>query len=65
MIYLTEIKAFDPQDGRLKTWAGPRIKARSLVEAKQIIQQTGLGYCWIIGVFMEEIETDIEIFKLN
>ena len=65
MIYLTEIKAFDPQDGRLKTWVGPRIKARSLEEANKIIQQTGLGYCRIIGSLKEEIETDIKIFKLN
>lgn len=54
MIFLTKLKAVDPNDGELKTWSGPRISAISWGEAKEKIKNR--GYLEIDGVLHEEID---------
>lgn len=63
--WATEIIAIDPADGELKTWAGPQILAWSREHAEHIIQNSGLGFCRLLGTVEEEIEeTDwIEILR--
>lgn len=56
MIFTTEIKAIDPKDGDLKTWAGPNIDAISYTFAEQHLQRNGLGYCEITGQLISEID---------
>ena len=46
--WLTEIKAIDPIDGQLKTWAGPEVNALTLAMAEHHCK-TLLGYCRVIG----------------
>lgn len=53
--WVTEIKAIDPVDGELKTYAGPNVPALNLVIAEQYCQDNGLGYCRIIGELVAEI----------
>lgn len=53
-IYVTEIRAIDPMDGELKTWAGPNIEAICYSEAEHICQ-TRLGYCKVTGMLVSEI----------
>ncbi len=53
--WLTEIRALDPSDGEIKTWAGPRIPAITFGFAEQYCQNNGLGYCKVIGEFVAEI----------
>lgn len=57
-IFVTEISAFDPIDSALKTWSGPNIIAKSEEEADFLIQNTGLGYCKVIGELAGLIDTD-------
>lgn len=54
-IWLTEIMAIDPNDGKLKKWCGPDIKAFTPTLAEQYCQQNGLGYCKVIGELVREI----------
>lgn len=54
-LYLTQIQAVDPNDGELKTWAGPPIPADSYEEAVRYAQNNGLGYLVILGPIEEEI----------
>lgn len=56
MIFTTEIKAIDPKDGELKTWAGPNIDAISYTFADKYLQNNGLGYCNITGTLISEID---------
>lgn len=62
MKFVTEIHALDPKDGHLKKWAGPEIDADSIDEAREYCDNNGLGYCDIIGEFVEEVDgwTDFE-----
>lgn len=55
-MYVTKLKAIDPNDGILKDWMGDYIKANSEEEAKQWVQNNGKGYLNIEGVFIEEID---------
>lgn len=55
-MYVTTLKAIDPNDGILKDWMGDYIKANSEEEAKQWVQNNGKGYLNIEGVFIEEID---------
>ena len=59
MIWLTEIRAMDPQTGELADWCGPRIEADSYEEALNYCNSNCLGYCKIIGR-MDEIHDLIE-----
>lgn len=55
-MYVTTLKAIDPNDGILKDWMGDYVKASSEEEAKQWVQNNGKGYLNIEGVFIEEID---------
>ena len=62
MYWLTEIEATNPDTNELCTWAGPRISAETEEEARQICIMTGMGYCKVLGKFIEDIaiiETNI------
>lgn len=48
-LYVTEINAMDPLDGRIKAYSGPHIVAKNMDEAVLLCQNTGLGYCSVIG----------------
>ena len=65
--WTTEIQAIDPFDLELKTWMGPIIESPSLEDAERYCQENGLGYCKIIGEFIEEIGWNSALFanKLN
>ena len=56
-IYVTELWAIDPIDHILKSWSGPDIIAKNEEEAQGLIQNTGLGYCQIIGELQGLIDT--------
>lgn len=56
-MYATKLKAIDPNDGILKDWMGDYVKASSVEEAKQWVQNNGKGYLDIHGEFVEEIDS--------
>ena len=64
MYYTTELKAIDPKDGKVKTWAGPRIWADSPEQAREYCQRNGLGFCFILGE-TNEVSLGEEILWLN
>ena len=68
MTFTTTIKAIDPKDGELKTFAGPNVKAISWKLAEKHLQLNELGYCEISGELVCEVEgnkvTDFEM-KMN
>lgn len=68
-IFVTEILAIDPEDNAIKHFSGPHITASSEEEAHFLCQNTGLGYCRIIGELVGLIDTngnDVkDAFKLN
>lgn len=77
-IYITEIEAIDPKDGKLKKWAGQVVNALTEKEARKHLDENGFGYCKIIGRLVSEIpckkgsyepdfdnEIDYENYKLN
>jgi hypothetical protein len=49
MIFLTEIRAIDPQTNELTDWCGPRIEAANFEDAQNYCNKNGLGYCNVIG----------------
>lgn len=55
-LYYTQLKAIDPADGELKDWVGPRIPAHSLQEAKDFVNNNGMGYLDVDGKFITEKE---------
>jgi len=55
-LFNTEIKAIDPNDGELKYWSGPHIKAISFSDAQRYCNENGLGYCKVIGLLEREDE---------
>ena len=59
-LYITEIKALDPNDNEYKTWAGPNVPGISFTDAQQYCQTHGLGYCKVTGKLVCEIGTKIE-----
>ena len=68
-IFVTEIVALDAIDGGLKNFAGPHIIASDEEEAEFLCQNTGLGYCRIIGELVGLIDgngNDVkDAYKLN
>lgn len=64
-VYLTKIRAIDPQTGELCDWCGPRIEARSMYEARMFCESNGLGYCKITGKLRDEIEIKNQDICLN
>lgn len=55
-LFTTELKAIDPMDGKLKTWVGPRIPAKSWEEAEMFVKDNGMGYLNVDGEFVDEKE---------
>lgn len=55
-LFVTEIKAIDPIDGELKTWAGPKVPGISFNDAEAYCQNNELGYCKVIGRFIGEFK---------
>jgi hypothetical protein len=60
--FTTEIRAIDPNDGELKVWQGPNIEALNWQEAEMYCQNNGLGYCKVVGEFVEEIGWEVALF---
>jgi hypothetical protein len=56
MKFVTEIQAICPRTGELLRWAGPHIEAISEAHARIICDNTGLGYCKIVGRLVAEVE---------
>lgn len=57
-MYATEIRAIDPQSNKVKSYSGPTITATDELEAWQLLQNTGLGYCKILGELCALIDGD-------
>ena len=64
-MYVTQVTAMDVKDGRLRSFSGPHIVARNQVEAQGLIDNTGLGYCEILGELIGLIDTDGNDVKNN
>lgn len=54
-IWVTEIHAVCPVDGKLKLFCGPSIPAPTMQLAHKYCQMNGLGYCKVIGQLAAEI----------
>lgn len=54
-LYVTEIIA-EPKEGSDdgRTWAGPNVPGVSQDDAQRYCDENGLGYCRILGEFIEE-----------
>lgn len=57
-LFVTQICAVDPKDGSFKHYSGPHIVARDKHEAQGLIDNTGLGYCEILGELIGLIDND-------
>lgn len=68
-MFVTEICAVCPIDGKVKYFSGPYISAKSMEEATWMLQNTGLGYCKVLGELVGLIDNngnDVkEAYKLN
>ena len=68
-MFVTEICAVCPIDGKVKYFSGPYISAKSIEDATWMLQNTGLGYCKVLGELVGLIDnngTDVkEAYKLN
>lgn len=54
--YLTEVLAVSKIDGRVASYAGPRIKANSHEDAEKYCEDNGLGYCKVLGLSIQDID---------
>lgn len=54
-LWVTEIKAYDPITGELKTWCGPEVPGINHKDAENYCQDNGLGYCKVLGELVAEI----------
>ena len=54
--YTTIIIAIDPNDGELKTWAGPYVKGITTEDAEHYCQTHELGYCKVSDILIEEVD---------
>ena len=59
-IWSTSIEAIDPVTGALTLWCGPYVPGRTKKDAEDYCDRNGLGYCEVVGMFVE-IEEEIEI----
>lgn len=58
MIYLTQVRAFDPLTNEMKIWEGDRIEAGSFEEAEKYCRENK-GYLEVVGQLVSEIPTDL------
>lgn len=56
-LFVTQITAMDPKTGMLRSYSGPHIIAVDKKEAQGLIDNTGQGYCEIIGELIGMIDT--------
>lgn len=69
--YGTTIYAKNPKTGGMSTFAGPNVKGISKQDAFSWCQNNGLGYCYIEGEIVAEIDSitgetiDYETLRLN
>lgn len=56
MKFVTEIDAINPATGEMCKWQGPHIEAISESHARIICNNTGLGYCKVVGRLVAEID---------
>lgn len=54
--FTTNLKAIDPIDREIKTYSGPIIIAKNIIDARRFCKKNGLGYLRITGEFIEEIK---------
>lgn len=64
-LWQTEIKALPPGTEEIRTFIGPLIPADTFAEAQDYCNENGLGYCHIVGEFIEEIEDNPLRNKVN
>lgn len=65
-LYVTEIQAISPKDGKLKQYCGPNVPGISFADAQEYCERNGLGYCKVIGILVqEEGDPDYEQQRLN
>lgn len=57
-LFVTQICAVNPKDGSFKHFSGPHIVAKDKSEAQGLVDNTGLGYCEIIGELIGMIDND-------
>lgn len=55
--WVTEIRAIDPSDGKLKSWQGPHVDANTKEEGEEWCRKNA-GYLSILGEFVGEIDWD-------
>lgn len=58
MIFLTELRAFDPLTNEMKLWGGDNVEADSFEEAEKWCKENK-GYLKVIGRLVSEIPTDL------
>lgn len=69
--YTTTLLAQDVNDGIIKKFVGPNIKAPTLELAEQYVQLNGMGYLTVIGQLIQTIDehtnqtTDYNNYNLN
>lgn len=56
-LYVTEIKAINPNTNELTLWEGPRVKGISLQDAQNYCDNN-IGYCKVVGLLVTEISSD-------
>lgn len=54
-LYFTVIRAISPNDGQLKSYAGPHVPGISVEDAQAYCEHNGLGYCKVLGQLSVEI----------
>jgi hypothetical protein len=55
-LYTTSILAIDPISMELTEYCGPHIPAISFDNAREYCDNNGLGYCFITGILVAEID---------
>ena len=66
IFWLTEIIAENPKTREVCKWAGPRVPGIDKQDAQNFCDKNGLGYCRVIGKFIEEEKQDeSEFFRIE
>ena len=55
-LFLTEVHAIDPQDRKLKVFAGPEIVADSIEDAQEWCNENDLPYVRVVGEYVKQFE---------
>lgn len=58
--FLTKIVAINPKTGKLSNWAGPEVEAGNKDEARRQLDETGRGYCQVVGEKKGEEDANLE-----